>query len=113
MRITFETKDDIAILKISGRMIFDETLFLLRSYVRNALQSGVLRFVIDISDVPYLDSSGCGEMISTYISIAKANGSMALLNPAERVRILLTRIRLTEILKIFDTLDEAQEFVRL
>jgi anti-anti-sigma factor len=112
MRITAETRDGIAILKISGRIVFDESLFLMRGHVQKALESGIRCFVLDISEVPHLDSSGCGELISVYSSIAKARGSLAIVNPGERVRLLLQRIGVTEILRIVDTLEEAERLVR-
>ena len=112
MQITLETGDNVAIIKISGRMVFDESMFLLRVHVQDSLRSGIERFVIDISEVPYLDSSACGEVIGAYTSIAKAHGSLAFVNPTERVRVLWTRIKIVEILPIFDTLDDALKFVR-
>ncbi len=112
MQVTLKTKDGIAIIEISGRMVFDEALFRMREHIRKLLQSGTKAFVLDVSKVSHCDSSACGEIISAYSSIAKAGGSLALVKPMERVRIIWTRIRLTEVLKIFETLPEAEEFVR-
>ena len=112
VQITVEVKGSIALIKLSERMIFDESLFLLRRRVRELLDSGVLRYVIDISDVPYLDSSACGEMIGAYSSITKAQGSLAIVNPNPRVLTLWKRIRIIEILNLFDSLDEAVRFVQ-
>jgi anti-anti-sigma factor len=112
VHITVAVKDGVALIKISGRMIFDESLFLLRRHVRELLASGILRYVVDISEAPYLDSSACGEVIGMYSSITKAQGSLAFVNPNARVRTLWKRIRIIEILNIFDSLDEAMKFVQ-
>lgn len=112
MQITVEVQGSIALIKLSERMIFDESLFLLRRRVRELLDSGVLRYIIDISDVAYLDSSACGEMIGAYSSITKAQGSLAVVNPNPRVRTLWKRIRISEILNIFDSLEGAMKFVQ-
>ena|SRR2546425_12517551 len=112
MRISVETKGGIAILKISERMLFDETLFLLRRHVQGALASGIRRFIFDISEVPYLDSSGCGELICVHTSIVRVQGSLAIVNPQQRVRLLLDRIRLNQILNIVDSLEQAETIVR-
>jgi anti-sigma B factor antagonist len=112
MRISVEIKDGIAILKISERMLFDETLFLLRRHVRDALASGIRRFIFDISEVPFLDSSGCGELICVHTSIAREQGSLAIVNPQQRVRLLLDRIRLNRILEIVDSLEQAETILR-
>jgi anti-sigma B factor antagonist len=112
VRISSEIKDSIAIFKISGSMLFDPSLFELREQVRKLLQSNIRRFIIDVSEVPHLDSSGCGEVISTHSSIIKAGGALAFVNPTERIRILWTRIRIIDILNIFDNFEGAQAFVR-
>lgn len=112
MEIKFEEKDGVAVLRVSGRMVFDLNLFQLRTQVRASLDAGTRRFVIDISDCPFLDSSGCGELISVYTSIANAGGSLAVVKPSPRVRTLLDRIKLTKVLMIFETFEEAETFVR-
>ncbi len=84
--MTSTANDGLGILKVTGRMIFEDSLFVLREQVRRAIASGIRCFVIDLSGVPYLDSSACGELIRVHASIAKAEGSVAILNPAERVQ---------------------------
>jgi anti-sigma B factor antagonist len=113
VEIKFEEKDGVAVMRVSGRMVFDLNLFLLRTQVRTALEAGTRRFVIDISEAPFIDSSGCGELISVYTSITNAGGLLALVKPSPRVRTLLERIKLTKILMIFETYKEAEAFVRL
>jgi anti-anti-sigma factor len=112
MQINVEVKEDFAVLKIAGSMIFDESLFRLRDRIQELLQSGVCRLVVDVSEVPHLDSSGCGEVIRTYTSVVKADGAVAFVNPTERVRMLWTRIKILGILAIFQTIEEAERFVR-
>jgi anti-sigma B factor antagonist len=108
MQVTVEAKDELLILKVSGRMIFGEPLYELRTHVQKALAAGIRRFVLDISDVSYLDSSACGELISIHTSIVKAQGLLAIVNPQERVRTLLVRIKLTQILNIVATVEQAR-----
>jgi anti-sigma B factor antagonist len=111
VQITSEVRDNVDFIKISGRMIHDGSLIRLREHVLYELQSGIRRFVIDISEVPHIDSSGCGEVISAHTSILRANGALAFVNPSERVRLLWEWTRIREVLQIFDTLDEARQFV--
>ena len=112
MEISSEARDNIVWIKISGRMVIDASLFRLREHVLYGLESGIQTFVIDISEVSHLDSSGCGEVISVHTSIQRAKGSLVFVNPTERIRILWTHTRLNEVLNIFNTLDEARDFIR-
>jgi anti-sigma B factor antagonist len=111
MRISVSNKDGIALIKISGNMILDETLFLLRDEVKNGLESGLQRFIVDLAEVPHIDSSGCGEIIRIYSSIVKAQGTVTFVSLTDRVRLLWNRIRLTDVFHIFETTDEAQTFL--
>jgi len=106
MKLSLETRKGAAILKISGRMIFDPTLYAIRDIVQQEIAKGVRKFIVDLSDAPFVDSSGFGELISIYTSIARVQGSMVLVKPVERVRLLLERIRLTEIFTIAETIPE-------
>ena len=112
MRITADTKNDLAILKFSGKLIFDESLLSLRDEIAQLLRSGVSRFIFDISGVPYCDSSGCGEIIAAYSTIRKTGGTVAVLSPTERVRVLWARIKLADVLPIFDRLEDAESYLR-
>src|SRR5437868_1619819 len=103
MEVTSTTSDGVGILKVSGRMIFADSLFVLREHVQKAIGSGIRAFVIDLSGVPHMDSSACGELIRVHASIAKADGSLAILNPVERVRTLLSRTGLIDVFNIVTT----------
>jgi anti-anti-sigma factor len=111
MQINVDRKEHFAVVKIGGTMVFDESLFLLRDRVYELLQSGLTRLVLDVSEVPHLDSSGCGEIIRIYTSVLKANGALAFVNPTERVRMLWGRIKILGILNVFPTIEEAERFV--
>ncbi len=110
--ITTETRESVATLTLSGRLMFDESLLGLREHIAVLRDAGIKRYVFDMSNVPHCDSSGCGEMISAYASIRKSGGAAAFIRPSERVRIIWTRIRLTDVFPIFDTWAEADAYVR-
>jgi anti-sigma B factor antagonist len=112
VEITSEVRDNIAWIRISGRMILDASLFRLHEHVLYGLESGMRRFVIDISEVSYLDSCGCGQVITAHTSVQRAKGSLAFVSPTKSVRLLWVHTKLAEVLNIFDTLDEARDFVR-
>jgi anti-sigma B factor antagonist len=108
MQITVKAKGGITVLRISGNMVFDVSLFQMRGHVQEALGLGMRRFIIDISEVPFMDSSPIGELITIYTSVSRAQGSLIIVKPAERVRVLFDRIRLTGIFKFADSLDAAE-----
>jgi len=111
VEIDSQINDDILWIRISGRMVLDSTLIRLREHVMHGLETGVRRFAIDVSQVTHLDSCGCGEVISAHTSIHRANGSLVFINPAERVRLLWAHTKLDKVLNIFDTRENARDFL--
>lgn len=106
MTIDAKAADGVLVLTVTGRMVFGESLFQIRGHVQKAITSGIRRFIVDLSRVPYLDSTACGELINIHTSISRANGSLTVVNPQERVRVLILRIGLADIFKIVDRLEQ-------
>jgi anti-anti-sigma factor len=111
VRVTSEIKDGVAIVTLSGRLVFD-TSMILHAEVRKWLDAGTKSFIFNVSDISYCDSAGCGELIDIFSTVGKAAGAVAFLKPSERVHGLWARIRLTDIFNIFDTMAEAEAFFR-
>ena len=110
--ITSEMIGDLAILTVSGRLVFDQSLLRLRDETRRLLKAGINKFVFDVSRVPHCDSCGFGELIGVFVSVRKAGGAAAFLNSTERLRALWKRTRLNDVFNFFETLEEAEAFVR-
>jgi anti-anti-sigma factor len=109
--LTSEIHNGIAIIKLSGKLMFDESLYTLRQKVRQLLESGIKAIVFDLSGVPHADSSGCGEIIGAYTTIRKADARVVFVGLTPRIRILWERINLINIFDIFETLPEAENFL--
>jgi anti-sigma B factor antagonist len=108
---TSEASAGIVVIKLSGRLVFDESLFKLRPKIRELLESGVRKIIFDLSEVPHCDSSGCGEIMGAYATIRKANAAVAFASLTPRIRQLWERINVTRIFDIFDSIQEAENFL--
>jgi anti-anti-sigma factor len=111
MQISVEINDGIAVIRISGKMIFDPTLFHLREHIQEQLQSGIRRFILELAEVPHIDSSGCGELIRVDSSIVREKGVVAFVGLTERVRNIWDRIKLHQVFHTFETAEEAKKFL--
>ena len=97
---------DVLVLNISGRLtVSDHNL---RDTVLQFLKAGKRQFVLKMSDVSYVDSCGLGELVTVYTSIRNAGGTVRLLTPSERVRVLLN---ITKLDTVFDILEDVAPFV--
>ncbi|HEY3130794.1 MAG TPA: STAS domain-containing protein [Acidobacteriota bacterium] len=71
------------------------------------ISQGYLQFLIDLSFLPYIDSSGLGEVIRRHTRVRQRGGELKLLNPSERLQKLLRRTKLDTVLEVFQSEEEA------
>lgn len=111
MILASESRDGIAIIKLSGKLVFDESLYKLRPKLRELLDSGTRAIIFDLGEVSHCDSSGLGEMIGAYTTIRKHDAAVAFVNLTPKVRLLWERINISKVFDIFDTVPEAENFL--
>ena len=75
----------------------------LREEVRKLLAEGKKKIVLNLAEVNYIDSSGLGELVSSYTAVKNAGGELKLLNLTSKVRDLLV---ITKLVTVFDVKDD-------
>jgi anti-sigma B factor antagonist len=101
--------DDVVILDLSGRITIGEGTLILRNEIQKLLDAGETKFLLNLADVDYIDSSGLGELVSSFTTVRNKNGQLKLLNLTRRVRDLL---QITKLLTVFDTFDNETEALK-
>ena len=74
----------------------------IRNAVRDALESGMKKIILNLEEINYIDSSGVGELMSAYTAVANKGGQLKLLHLTTRIRELLAITKLLTILEVFD-----------
>ena len=98
---------DITILDLSGKITIGEGSVQLREAVRNLLDSGKKKILLNLGDVSYVDSSGIGELVSSYSTANKAGGSLKLLNLTKKIQDLLAITKLLTVFEIHESEESA------
>lgn len=75
------------ILDLSGKVAIGDGSVQLRSSVREALESGQNKILLNLADVFYMDSSGIGELVSAYTTTNNQGGSSSSSTCPEKFRI--------------------------
>lgn len=107
MKIEIRTIGDIKILDCSGKITLGEGTMSIRNNVRDLLQSGSKKIVLNLADISYIDSSGIGELVSTYTTVVNGGGHLKLLNLTKKIQQLLAITKLITVFKSFDTEEAA------
>jgi len=109
MEIHERSLGDIAVLRPGGRLVLGENPgdTAIKDRVDVLLQQGRSQFVLDLTHVSHVDTSGLTALVAAYIAVRKRGGRIALLSPTQRVRELLAVTRMNSFLDIFDSEDAA------
>lgn len=108
MKLTYElSKDEKAnYLHIKGDLIGDEVGPKLVEIVSDAIEEGVKTFVIDLSEVRYISSSGIGLLITMLTKMRNVGGEVYLTSPSDHVKKLLIITKLNNIFTVFDSVED-------
>jgi anti-sigma B factor antagonist len=106
MKIDRRTIGDVQILDCNGKITLGEATMLLRNTVRDVLQSGAKKIILNLADVSYIDSAGVGELVSTYTTTVNKGGKLKLLKLTNKLRELLT---ITKLLTVFEIYDDEKD----
>ena len=109
MQIEERAVGDVVVLDLKGKITLGEGDELLKDKVNSLVNQGHKKIVLNLADVPYIDSAGLGEVVRTYTTVSRQGGSLKLLNLTKRITDLLS---ITKLLTVFETFDTENEAVR-
>jgi len=108
MKIETRTVGDVHILDVSGKITLGEGTMAVRNTVRDVLKNGGKKIVLNLADVNYIDSSGIGELVSSYTTVTNQGGKLKLLNLTKKIQELLA---ITKLLTVFSVYDNEQQAI--
>jgi len=98
---------DVAVVDLGGRFTLGDAAGVIRTCVRNLVDSGHRNILLNLADVTHMDSAaGLGELIGSYQLVKKMGGDLKLLNAQKSVADVLRITRLDTVFKIYG--DEAE-----
>ena len=108
MQIDQRSVGDVIVLDLKGKITLGEGDELLKDKVNSLVNQGHKKIVLNLAEVPYIDSAGLGEIVRTYTTVSRQGGSLKLLNLTKRIEDLLS---ITKLLTVFETYDSESEAV--
>jgi len=108
VEIDVRTQDQVKIVKLKGRLSLGPALDRTNELIVDLLNAGETRFVLDLEDVPTIDSSGIGLLVRHMTMAKQRGGSVKLLKPS---KFALQTLKLVRVLNLFEVFDEQQAAV--
>jgi anti-sigma B factor antagonist len=98
---------DVDIIDLAGRITLGEGSGLVRNSIKELVNSGRKKILVNLKDVTYIDSAGLGELVGAYASVTNMAGNIKLLHPQSKVHDLLQVTKLYTVFIAFDHEAEA------
>ncbi len=102
MEINLRTNETVTILDLKGNLIMgaeDELI----NVINQAVTDGQTHLLVNMAEVPFIDSSGIGGLIKAFSRVKGEGGKLKLLNPTHNARQLLS---ITGLLSVFETFND-------
>jgi anti-sigma B factor antagonist len=96
----------VTVIDMDGRITLGEGSALLRDLIREKLDEGHKKILMNLAGIHYIDSTGLGELVSAYRLMKSQGGELKLMNLNKKVSDLLQITRLYAVFDIHN--DEAQ-----
>jgi anti-sigma B factor antagonist len=94
MRIDSRAVEGITILDLNGRITLGDDIAIFKNSIASLVAEGQKSVILNLRDVPYVDSSGIGELVAALTNLRRSGGELKLLNLSAKVRTLLEITRL-------------------
>jgi anti-sigma B factor antagonist len=106
MKIVERLVGDVVILDLSGKILIGEGEDALRDAIAQLVERGKTKILLNLADVPYVDSAGLGEIVRCYTTVSRKGGHLKLINLTKKIRDLLS---ITKLLTVFETYESEEE----
>ncbi len=97
----------VNILEVTGRMAPSEANDDLCKRIDSMIAAGEVNFLLDLSGVSYISSTGVGSLLQCYQHIEQANGQLKLLKPSQSVSHIIKISRLESVFRMYDDEEKA------
>jgi anti-sigma B factor antagonist len=110
-KLTIEERHagDVTVLVLTGQMLLDDGDLAFGRRIRDLIDRGFAKIVLDLGGVTYIDSSGVGMLVAKLKALKEKGGDMKLLHLNRRAESLFGMLKL---LIVFDRFEDEAAAVR-
>jgi anti-sigma B factor antagonist len=102
MKLSLREVSHVSVVDITGRITLGDETGQLRDTVANLIGQKKMKILLNLAGVDYIDSSGVGELVSSFITVRNAGGDLKLLNLTPKVNDILNVMKLYTVFDIRD-----------
>jgi anti-sigma B factor antagonist len=100
------------IVDIEGQLVGGPNSGIFRRFVRNLLNKGMIRVIVNLRDVRWANSQGVGMLVGAQTRVKEAGGELVLVHVTDKIHSILTITRLHLFFTTFEREEEAIHYLR-
>jgi anti-anti-sigma factor len=108
MELGVETRGDITIVNIRGKLAFGDVPQF-RNQVADQMGRGKVKFIFNLSGMSFIDSAGLGAFVTLSKRIRERKGDLKIVSPQPQVKAFLEVTGLIKIFRVYETNEGAME----
>ncbi len=108
MELETKTQDGVKVVKLKGRLSVGPALERFNAAMNELLGEGHTRIILDLEEVPTIDSSGIGMLVRFQTSAKRSGGAIRLLKPS---KLTVQTFKMVGLLNLFRTFEELPQAV--
>jgi anti-sigma B factor antagonist len=106
MKTRIRDVNNVRILDLEGKITIGSGDIELRQRIEDSVAAGTNNILLNFAGVTHIDSSGIGELVGCYTTMARRGGKMKLLNLTQKITDIL---HVTQLITVFDVYDNEAE----
>lgn len=106
MNVDLKEIGDVTVMAIKGNMMGGPETISVHDTVKELINQGKTKVVLDLSQVKWMNSSGLGTMMGCLTSLKNSQGDLKLSGVTEKVKSLFM---ITKLITLFETYDSYED----
>ena len=107
MKISERTVGAVTVLDLDGKLVTADGTQILKDKVNSLVFQKRCEVLLNLRNVPYIDSGGLGELVTALTTVSRAGGHLKLVNANEKSRDLLALTKLVTVFEVFESEPDA------
>lgn len=107
MDINMQRRSQVEIIQLRGPLRLGPAVNEFRQALDQSMNNGDTRIVLDLAEVPMIDSSGIGVLMKSLASARQRGGNIKLVNPSKFAVQTLRMVGLLNLFEVFSDADAA------
>lgn len=103
MNIATREVNHVIVVDLNGRITLGDETGRLRDTIRQLISADKKKIVLNLSRIDYIDSSGVGELVSSFTAVRNAGGDLKLFGLTKKVHDILN---VTKLYTVFDVKED-------